>query len=169
MKAALPMASLWLVIAALVGCSQGSKSPAPHTAAPIEAVSMHRSACYGRCPVYSVTVKSDGAVIFQGLEHVKAVGDSNQRISAARVTELAKAIDDLGYWTWKNQYRSEEDGCAAVATDHPGVDIEVRRGGVTKRVSYYYGCKGLPVADQIDRLSKTIDDVAGTAALIGSE
>jgi hypothetical protein len=163
------MASLWLVIAALVGCSQGSTSSAPHTAAPIEAVTMHRSACYGPCPVYTVTVKADGAVIFRALEHVKAVGDLNQQISAARVAELAKAVDDLGYWTWKNQYQSEEDGCAAVATDHPGVDIEVRRGGVTKRVSYYYGCKGLPVAGQIDRLAKTIDDVAGTAVLIGRE
>ncbi|MDH5177982.1 MAG: hypothetical protein OEX15_15090, partial [Gammaproteobacteria bacterium] len=87
----------------------------------------------------------------------------------ARVAELAKAIDEIGYWTWKSQYLSQEDGCTAVATDHPGVDIEVRRGGATKRVSYYYGCKGLPVADQIDRLSQTIDDVAGTAALIGHE
>jgi hypothetical protein len=142
---------------------------APPAADTIDAITMHRSACHGRCPVYSVTVKSDGTVLFHGLEHVKAVGDSTQHIPVARVAELAKAIDDLGYWTWKNQYLSEEDGCAAVATDHPGVDIEVRRGGVTKRVSYYYGCKGLPVADQIDRLSKTIDDIAGTAALIGRE
>jgi hypothetical protein len=163
------MASLLLVIAALVGCSHGSTSSASHTVAPIEAVTLHRSACYGQCPVYTVTIKSDGSVIFHGLEHVKAVGDSHQQIPAARVAELAKAIDDLGYWTWKNQYRSEEDGCAAVATDHPGVDIEVRRGGVTKRVSYYYGCKGLPVADQIDGLSQTIDDIAGTAVLIGRE
>jgi hypothetical protein len=169
MKHVLPMASLGLFIATLVGCSHSSTSPAPHATAPIEAVTMHRSACHGRCPVYTVTVKFDGSVIFQGLEHVKVVGDSNQQISTAHVAELAKAIDDLGYWTWKNQYQSEEDGCAAVATDHPGVDIEVRRGGVTKRVSYYYGCKGLPVAGQIDRLAKTIDDVAGTAVLIGRE
>ena len=169
MTSSLPTGGLWLVTAALVGCSHGSTSPEPPAAAPIEAVTMHRSACYGRCPVYAVTVKSDGAVLIQGLEHVKGGGDLTQRISPARVAELAKAIDEIGYWTWKSQYLSQEDGCTAVATDHPGVDIEVRRGGATKRVSYYYGCKGLPVADQIERLSQTIDDVAGTAALIGHE
>jgi hypothetical protein len=130
----LPVGGLWLVTAALLGCSHGSTSPEPPAAAPIE-----------------------------------AVGDLTQRISPARVAELARTIDEIGYWQWQDQYLSEEDGCAAVATDHPGVDIEVRRGGATKHFSYYYGCKGLPVADQIDRLSKTIDDVAGTAALIGRE
>jgi Domain of unknown function (DUF6438) len=165
----LPIGGLWLVAAALVGCSHGSTSPEPPAAAPIEAVTMHRSACHGSCPVYSVTVKADGTVLFSALEHVKPLGDSTHRVPAARVAELAKTIDEIGYWQWQDRYLAEEDGCAAVATDHPGVDIEVRRGGATKRVSYYYGCKGLPVADQIDRLSKTIDDVAGTAAFIGRE
>jgi len=44
-------------------------------------VSLSRDGCYGECPIYTVTVYSDGNVCYFGKQFVKVVGERRYTIS----------------------------------------------------------------------------------------
>jgi Domain of unknown function (DUF6438) len=133
----------------------------------ITSILMHRSACFGFCPVYTVEVLSNGEVRFNGEDHVKLKGRHVAHIAPAEFGVLLQAIERFDFFSLNEQYRYEPDGCTEWWTDNPTVDIVVTRSGSKKRVSYYYGCRGIPAAERIDALSKEIDKVANSTRWIG--
>jgi hypothetical protein len=171
----IPRISCLSFVAILAACSQATaKLPqsqiaekAPQTI--ISSVTMHRSGCYGTCPIYKVTVSANGSVEFDGERHVLVFGKSKGSISRVDYGYLLQSIDRLQFSNWNEQYRFEKNGCKSVWTDNPTVDIVVRAGDRKKHVSYYYGCRGFALAPKIDLLSKIIDDVAGTVQWVGPE
>jgi hypothetical protein len=82
---------------------------------------------------------------------------------------VALAVERANFFDLESSYRYKTDGCKEWWTDNPTVDIVVTRAGVTKHVEYYYGCRGIKVAEDIDALSKVIDKAAKTAQWIGHE
>ena len=128
---------------------------------------MHRSACYGTCPVYTVEILSTGGVRFEGEEHVKVAGRQTSRVAPRDFAFLVEAIKRVDFFNLHEQYRFEPDGCTQWRTDNPTVDIVVTDAGTKKHVSYYYGCGGISVADEIRWLSDTIDEVAGSKRWVG--
>lgn len=64
----------------------------------LTAVQMSRSACFGRCPVYSVTVEKDGMVRFYGKHYNQYQGVYEKNVGAKQVATLfsqfeAKRVD----------------------------------------------------------------------------
>jgi hypothetical protein len=150
------------------GQSIGKPENAAVVAQPaITSVLMHRSACYGRCPEYSIEVREDGSVQFNGTRFVANSGAHTAHISSAGFKKISAAIDAMKFSLLLEHYRSEKDGCTSIATDHPSVEIVVARGEMKKSVYYYYGCSGVPIAAQIIALANTIDDVTRTKQWIG--
>jgi len=135
----------------------------------ITSVLMHRSACYGTCPVYTVEITSAGSVIYTGEEHVKVQGRKSARIAPTEFRFLATAIERINFFDLRDKYLLKSDGCSTLWTDNPTVDLVITRGSEKKHVSYYYGCRGFPAAKRIMWLSDTIDDVGGTTVWIGSD
>jgi hypothetical protein len=154
---------LALLLAAAASADTGDSSPT------ITSVVMHRSACYGTCPVYTVELTAAGSVTYTGEEHVAALGRKSAHIDASEFQFLVTAIERMDFFSLHEKYRFKPDGCPEWSTDNPTVDIVVTRGSQKKHVSYYYGCRGMPIAKRIIWLSDTIDDVAGTAAWVGSD
>ncbi|WP_349810750.1 DUF6438 domain-containing protein [Xanthomonas dyei] len=170
-------ASSFFLVAALlsVACSRTSAqhqdTPSTATASDSEilSVTMHRSGCYGPCPIYTVTASADGSVSFDGERDVKVKGASRGSITKDDYAYLVRSIKRLQFSTWKDQYRFEKDGCKSVWTDNPTVDIVATSKTKKKHVSYYYGCRGFALPSKIDLLSKIIDDVADTQKWVGVE
>jgi Domain of unknown function (DUF6438) len=135
----------------------------------ITSVVLHRSACYGPCPVYTVEVLSDGEVRYDGQDHVKVKGHRTAQISVDEFNFLVASIGRVGFFGLHDRYRFEKDGCPSWWTDNPSVEIVVTRAGQRKHVSYYYGCKGLEIFQRIIWLSETIDDVANSVQWVGPE
>lgn len=129
---------------------------------------MHRSGCYGFCPIYEVEVTELGAVTFNGHRFVEKAGKHHRKVTPNQFRQLAVLVKQMGFFKLQDRYRYEQDGCTTWWSDNPTVDIIVTRGSKKKHVSYYYGCKGPSAANQIDALSKAIDKVAGTSAWIGN-
>jgi Domain of unknown function (DUF6438) len=48
--------------------------PIATSAAPISSIKLERTACLGTCPIYSVTIFSDGRLEYKGEMFVKAKG-----------------------------------------------------------------------------------------------
>jgi len=46
----------------------------------------------------------------------------------------------MNFFSLRNKYDDEKDGCARGATDHPSAIISVTMRGKSKRIDHYYGC-----------------------------
>lgn len=118
-------------------------------------IRLARGACFGFCPVYTVTITDEGAVRYEGRNHVDAVGVRTATIPAADVARLVARFDEVGFDRLQDAYRSQ-------ATDLPTFTVSITRNGRTKTVVDYGGVSaGLPRA--VRDLEDEIDRVAGTA------
>jgi hypothetical protein len=132
-----------------------------------DSLSMSRGACYGRCPVYSVEILSNGDVRYSGIDFVKVKGTQKSRISHKEVELLAAALQRVKFFELRDRYVFEEDGCVNLPTDFPSVSFSIKRAGKAKTVAFYYGCNG-PNVPSVDLgwFSQTIDAVSKTEALV---
>lgn len=163
------------ISAAQVTGPAASKSEVPASSAQkkdatgdITSILMHRSGCYGFCPIYEVTVTGQGDVTFDGHRFVEKTGKQHSKVSPSKFQQLAALVVQIGFFKLQDGYRYKQDGCSEWWSDSPTVDIIVTRDSMRKHVSYYYGCKGPSVANQIIALSEAIDKATGTSAWIGN-
>lgn len=150
-----------LLVPLAAGCAKQEVVPPVAREPAFDSVEMHRSGCYGVCPVYTVHIGSDGTVAYEGEQFVNALGQRKRTVSGSALLQLSDAIEKAKFSTLKEQYTSVLD-CNEWSTDSPTVDIIVRVGTYQHHVSYYYGCT-ISVGQAIDDLSKAIDTAAGTA------
>lgn len=123
--------------------------PMPYT------VSLERTACFGRCPMYVVSMDAHGAVTFQGERFVAQTGRHAGNVSANKVTELRKMIADSDIFSMKDCY------CERRVTDMPSVIVTITWGGQKKTIKHYTGDRSAP--QKLLDLQVKIDDVLGSA------
>ena len=120
-------------------------------------VTLKRTACYGTCPVYSVTVHGNGLVEYFGEFRVDIPGAQTARIPPGSVKNLLRDFDEIHFFELKDKYF---EGC----TDMPTAIISVSVQGKTKEVSNHFGgCEGAKAGPQVDlaKLAEEIDKAAG--------
>jgi hypothetical protein len=132
--------------------SQTPGQPAPD-AQPFQ-VSLERTACFGRCPMYVVTVAGDGQVTFAGKDFVAQAGTHQGDVDTAVVDQLRQAITDAGFFAMNDCY------CERRMTDMPSVIITVQWGERQKTVKHYTGDHSAPAA--LIKLQEQIDALAGS-------
>lgn len=159
---------IFSVIMFLVGCGNGPAHLSPQQQ-PIPAdtlIMLKRSACFGTCPDYRLTVSADGGVIFEGREFVKVKGVTKGTISLEKVRQLIAQFDSAKYFSLNDKYETEKDGCPEVWTDNPSVVTSIRINGKSKSVSHYHGCqegRGTSVYPKgLTDLENQIDEIVGT-------
>ncbi len=113
-------------------------------------LSLERTACYGRCPTYKLSVDAKGYVIYEGKRFVENVGAFHKKITKDQVRALIHALESADFWSMKDSY--DEDG----VTDLPSVITYCRHKGLEKRV---INRTGAPKA--MDELEKQIDTIIG--------
>ena len=97
-------------------------------AASISEVSIEHTACYGACPVYKLTLKSDGTATFVGTDHVDKVGTYTARFGG--FNRLAQAIAQHRFRHFSANYTNS-------VTDMPHTITTVVSGGRRKTVDDY--------------------------------
>lgn len=166
-----------LLLLAVAGCAgvRRHQTETPHV--PIthfEKLTLERSAC-GLCSVYRVTVYGDRRVEYTGFRFVDE-GSARDTLSKEQVEALVTAVNDARYFSLRDRYRTERDGCPTFATDHASAFTSVTVAGITKKIHHYLGCQELRGADRIGRsyppeltdLEETIDRVVNTARWVGT-
>lgn len=129
-------------------------------------VTLERTACFGTCPIYRVSIAASGTVRFEGKGFVAHQGSATARIPSAQVDSLLEELRQGGYFDMAERYVPDSPACGEYATDSPTVITSATREGVTQRVQNYYGCRGAPLS--LRQLERRIDEVAGTSRWIGS-
>ena len=104
-------------------------------------ISLERTRCFGTCPVYKLTVLSDGTVTYDGKEYVKEIGRRSGTISKKQFQELASKAKEIKFFSLKNEYLTKEasDGSIVTVTDLPTRIITVKTRKDSKTIRNYYG------------------------------
>jgi Domain of unknown function (DUF6438) len=129
-------------------------------------ITLERTACYGTCPIYKLTISADGGVVFEGLRFVKSVGTAKTTISKEQFRELLARFEKLDYFDLRDRYEQPDDGCKQWVTDNPSVITSIRTNGKSKSVRHYYGCWGVEVLAELTKLERAIDDAVNSAQWI---
>jgi hypothetical protein len=122
-------------------------------------ITLERTACFGTCPVYKVSIDAGGAVTYDGTEFVRVTGRQTARVQRAQVAALLEAAKRIGFFELRDEYRTvrNADGSHTEVTDLPTAFVTIVARGRTKRVEDYYGAP-----DGLRALEQLVDDTART-------
>ncbi len=160
-------AAVVLACIAVMMCLSGRASGAPlsNTASPGNAdvifASLERTACYGYCPIYKLSIHADGRVDYHGEHFVKHKGDAAGRLSPAQLVKLRDAFERAGYFKLAESYDHPQ------ITDAPGAITSFTDGGRAKSVPHNYGDETAPHA--LGELEAKIDKLVGVEQWIGTD
>jgi (2Fe-2S) ferredoxin len=81
---------------------------------------IQRTACFGRCPIYTLTVYKDGIVIYEAEKWVEKEGTFQTKVDQKVIQQLMKKAESVNYFGMKNVYDS------AQVTDLPSTITSLR-------------------------------------------
>lgn len=125
--------TVWIAAAALTAAAM-PMAFAQHEdnkpASGIKEVTLERTPCFGGCPVYKVTLRSDGTATYVGSRFVDRIGTYEGKFWARDFERLAKVIENAEFWTMKDKY-------TLPITDQASQILTVKSDKSTKTVSEY--------------------------------
>jgi acetamidase/formamidase len=125
-------------------------------------ITLERTACFGTCPVYKLTIKSDGSVMFQGERFTKTTGTATGKISATDFRALVAEFEKSDYFSLADAYTPGTKECPRPTTDMPSAETSIHLNGRAKRVAHYHGCGNEGSLSKLTALEDKIDEVVGT-------
>ena len=120
------------------------------------AITLERTACFGQCPAYKLTIFGEGKVVYEGTSFVNATGTQASQISQDKIKELVGEFYQIGYFALKDKYD-------APITDLPTTITSITLGGRTKKVVNYHGApkKLVELENKIDKITDSKKWVEG--------
>jgi len=159
--------SLVLLVALYACSSLPSKTyPESQDIPPDTTITLERTTCLGTCPAYKLTISADGTVVFEGENFVKESGIVHSSINKDQLKQLISEFTQAQYFSFRDTYDSEEDGCPEMWTDSPSVTTSIRINGQYKSIVHDLGCQennGTSVfPKELMKLENKIDEIIGT-------
>jgi hypothetical protein len=135
-------------------------------------IELQRTACYGSCPVYSVTIEGTGKVIYNGVQNVVEQGIRETTIADDQLVELANEFLRLWFFDAKDRYAGQESlflvggrqytlGGTQV-TDLPSTILSVKLADRQKTVELYYN-----YPPELGKLAEKIEETTGVLTWVG--
>jgi len=143
--ASIAVAAVILCVCPPTGLAQPEAIPADFL------IKLERTACFGSCPVYSVTIDAQGTVIYEGTSSVSVEGRQTDRIPASAVNALLATAERIGFYDLRDSYR-------APITDLPTTFVTMTANGRTKRIEDHFSAP-----PGLKELERQIDEAARTA------
>jgi hypothetical protein len=161
-------AALLLLLGACNGhAGHGADTPEPAREDSAVEISLERTACFGSCPIYTLTVDGSGLVRYEGMAFVEHVGMDSAQISPADVSALVSEAERSGFFLLADSYQQGDPTCPEYFPDSPSVIASITAGESRKRVVVDYGCTGFP--QTLAALASRIDSVTGAARWTGTQ
>ncbi|HKP53319.1 MAG TPA: DUF6438 domain-containing protein [Chloroflexia bacterium] len=123
-------------------------------------INLERTACFGSCPVYNLTIYGDGSVVFDGERFVEKEGTHKGTVSHEKIKEIVRWFEKVGYFALYDDYTHK------AWTDSPSAYTSIKLAGNSKRIAHYHGDPSAPF--RLSMLEAKIDEVANTYQWIGS-
>lgn len=113
-------------------------------------VAIERTACFGTCPVYAVTVLTDGTARYTGERHVKITEPIQMPLEAGVVEKLEARFAQSEFSKWGDFLRNPVSDMPTVVLTYKG-----------HTVRHYLGDDKAPAA--LTALEDDVDAIIGTA------
>ena len=117
-------------------------------------ITLERTACFGTCPVYSLTIRGDGTVVYDGKEFVEVKGTTETTISQDQVDQLISEFEKVDYFSLNDNYTER------TITDAPTVITSIRLNGKIKTIKHYHGDLSAP--EKLAELEDRIDEIVNS-------
>jgi hypothetical protein len=109
---------------------------------------IQRTACFGHCPIYTLTVYNDGTAMLHAEKWLDLEGDFTATVDQKKFDNLIQKAEEVGYFELKDVYDSES------VTDLPSTITTLRKGDELKQiVNRYQG------PDDLDDFEKYFDEL----------
>jgi hypothetical protein len=122
-------------------------------------ITLSRSLCYGRCPVYKIEIHGDGTVLYDGTMNVAHKGRHTAKISHASLVELVDFFRNANYFSLHDRYVSG-------ITDNPAYETSISFDGMSKSVLDYVG-QSVGMPSTVSDLEAAIDRLSGASKWVG--
>ena len=148
-----------MAMAMLLGLG-GAAMAAPKDWSSVQ-IRLSRDACFGTCPVYTVTIAGDGTVTYEGGPYTAIQGKRQGKVSREAIAGLVDQFEAAGFFSLQPAYM-------AGITDMPGYTLSLSVDGRQHMVFDYVGKEvGMPAVvtaleDEVDRVAGTDRWVSGT-------
>ncbi|MEO9623771.1 MAG: DUF6438 domain-containing protein [Qipengyuania citrea] len=160
-----------LLINVLGGCS-GSAEPFPAVIEDELKITLQRTACFGSCPDYTVTIDGQGNVEFRTRgenypgefevhrsfsqsDGILLAGVHTDKVDPGVVADLVEQFREAEFFSLNDEYRAQ-------ITDNPAYILTIDTGTASKTVVDYVGKEvGMPVV--VTELQEAVDQAAGSA------
>lgn len=111
-------------------------------------IEMKKTVCYGRCPVYSIKITSEGKAIYDGEKNVDKVGHYEKTLSPEQTQELFDAFNKTDFWKFQKEYKGK-------VSDVPSTIITYNYDGKSKTVTAQWD-----VPEEFKNLASLVENVA---------
>jgi hypothetical protein len=135
-----------------IGCAQ-PQTPTPSDIKEV-IITLERTACFGTCPVYKLTIHGDGKVIYEGIRFVRVEGTIETTISEEKIEKLVSEFQKIDYFSLEDSYEERN------ATDMPSAFTSLTVDGKTKTVKHYHGDSSAP--KELTELEDKIDEIVNS-------
>ncbi|MFC1983055.1 DUF6438 domain-containing protein [Chloroflexota bacterium] len=150
MKKYLSVISIFLLVIAMpIGCNS-TMTPVPNNIKEV-VITLERTACFGVCPVYTLTIYGDGRVVYEGMRNVRIEGTRTTTINEDSIKQLIAEFQKIDYFSLKDSYEERN------ATDMPSAYTSLTVDGKTKTVRHYHGDFSAP--KKLTELENKIDQI----------
>jgi hypothetical protein len=130
------------------------------------AMTLSRTACFGRCPVYRATVEANGVVVFEPEEFTHSSERQTLTLPPIKVWQLIGALERAWFFERPAAYEPGKASCkrARYSTDHSGFEISASLEKKKKRVRVDTGC--LEVDHTLIVLPEQLESILGIEGFI---
>jgi hypothetical protein len=102
-------------------------------------LSMKRSFCFGECPIYDLTIQSNGKVIFEGKKYTKTIGKTESKLEKEKIKQLITEIEKANFFSLDNAYNYDSNNCPLYISDSSSVLLSIKLNGKEKTINYDWG------------------------------
>lgn len=132
-----------------------------------ETIHYETAPCFGACPVYAVTVSSDGTGTFDGKRFTAVTGEHPFTLTSAQFADFRKRLQPYRPAVGERRLDSGNPDCQASITDQAGAAVSWQGGGASPAsLSLYYGCTA-PALAAMKAALRSAPEALPIAALIG--
>jgi hypothetical protein len=102
-----------------------------------EAISIRRTACFGKCPSYEARIMSDGTAYYMGGNNVERMGSYTAMVDKNELKNLIEMAKKAKYFSFQDRYPADRNNEIA---DLPSTLTSVNDGRSEKKISNNYDC-----------------------------
>ena len=117
-------------------------------------ITLERHPTQSHTPVYSLTIYSNGTVIYNGIKNVKISGKQTSTIPKSSINELVNEFINIYYFALKDKYDQPN------VFDRPIVTTSISMNGKTKTVFHHHGSTAAP--NGLSLLENKIDTITNS-------